>query len=60
MMLGVQSWRSDSIACIAGAISGAYNGIDAIPERWRAKVENASYLHEISAELLAASSRPLK
>ena len=51
---------SDSIACIAGAISAAYNGLDAIPEKWRAEAENASYLLQISAELLKASSLPPK
>jgi ADP-ribosylglycohydrolase len=51
---------SDSIACIAGAISGAYNGLDAIPKKWRAEVENASYLLQISAELMKASSLPTK
>jgi ADP-ribosylglycohydrolase len=48
---------SDSIACIAGAISGAYNGVDAIPQKWRLQVENASYLLQIAAELLDASCR---
>jgi len=60
MMLRVLSRRSDSIACIAGTISGAYNGLDAIPEKWRAEVENASCLFQISAELLKASSLPAK
>jgi ADP-ribosylglycohydrolase len=45
---------SDSIGCIAGAISGAYNGIGAIPKSWREQVENSAYLHEIASELLAA------
>jgi ADP-ribosylglycohydrolase len=43
---------SDSIACIAGAISGAFNGAKAIPERWRASVENAGHLEEIGRRLL--------
>ncbi len=47
---------SDSIACIAGAISGAYNGADAIPRRWREQVENASGLREVAAQLLAAKA----
>ncbi|MBW2986716.1 ADP-ribosylglycohydrolase family protein [Candidatus Woesearchaeota archaeon] len=42
---------SDSIACIAGAISGAYNGIESIPERWIEKVENTQYLREIAEAL---------
>jgi ADP-ribosylglycohydrolase len=48
---------SDSIACIAGAISGAYNGIEAIPEHWRREVENSAMLHEVAADLLHARRR---
>ncbi len=48
---------SDGIACIAGAISGAYNGLDAIPARWRENVENADGLLEIADDLLVASRR---
>ena len=45
---------SDSIACIAGAISGAYNGRESVPQGWRRDVENSAYLHEIAADLLTA------
>ncbi|OFW59481.1 MAG: hypothetical protein A2Y75_11485 [Candidatus Solincola sediminis] len=31
---------ADTTAAVVGAISGAYNGLDAIPERWRRQVEN--------------------
>ncbi len=48
---------SDSIACIAGAISGAYNGIYAIPKHWREQVESAAMLHEVAADLLAAHNQ---
>ena len=48
---------SDSIACIAGAISGAYNGLDGIPEHWRRSIENSVMLHQIASELLDASQR---
>lgn len=48
---------SDSIACIAGAISGAHNGIEAIPEQWRRDVEDADLLRETAAELLRARQR---
>lgn len=47
---------SDSIACIAGAISGAYNGLAAIPSRWRERVENTSYLHALGDRLAARRS----
>jgi ADP-ribosylglycohydrolase len=49
---------SDSIACIAGAISGAYNDLDAIPEPWRQQVENTDMLHETAESLFEASQRP--
>lgn len=48
---------SDSIACIAGAISGAYNGIDAIPEHWRRDIEDSALLHEVAADLLRVHQR---
>lgn len=46
---------SDSIACIAGGISGARNGVEAIPTSWRETVENASRLVELADALRAAS-----
>jgi len=46
---------SDSIACIAGGISGARNGVEAIPVAWRETVENAARLVEIADALRAAS-----
>ena len=49
---------SDSIACIAGAISGAYNGLDAIPAHWRQNVEDSAMLHEIATDLFHAAVRP--
>jgi ADP-ribosylglycohydrolase len=42
---------SDSIACIAGSISGAYLGIDAIPEYWITRVEGSDYLRDLSVRL---------
>jgi len=45
---------TDTIAAMAGAISGAYLGIEAIPSEWRAKLENREYI-EALAENLAAS-----
>lgn len=42
---------SDSIACIAGAFSGVYNGIDAIPQAWRDRVENSELLHDLAGAL---------
>ncbi|MBW1675411.1 MAG: ADP-ribosylglycohydrolase family protein [Deltaproteobacteria bacterium] len=40
---------SDSIACIGSSISGAYLGIDAIPEDWVKRIEKSSYLDDLAA-----------
>ena len=45
------SGDSDSIACIAGGISGARLGFDAIPEDWCARIEKADYLSDLSISL---------
>jgi ADP-ribosylglycohydrolase len=42
---------SDSIACIAGSISGAYFGINAIPAEWVCQIEKAQYLTNLSVRL---------
>ncbi|MCJ8501357.1 ADP-ribosylglycohydrolase family protein [Desulfatitalea alkaliphila] len=39
---------SDSIACIAGAISGAYLGVSAIPPDWIRKIEKSDYLGNLA------------
>ena len=42
---------SDSIACIAGSISGAYLGIKAVPAAWVRKIEKSSYLEDLAQRL---------
>lgn len=42
---------SDSIACIAGSISGAYLGIGAIPAKWIKEIEKTDYLDGLSVRL---------
>ena len=42
---------TDTIAAMAGAISGAYLGIEAIPEDWRAKLENRDYIETLADNL---------
>ena len=42
---------SDSIAAIAGGISGAFNGIGAIPAAWREGVEGAARLRTLAGRL---------
>ena len=42
---------SDSIACIGGAISGAYLGIRAVPEDWIKQIEKSDYLEGLAVRL---------
>lgn len=42
---------SDSIACIGGAISGAYLGVDAIPKTWIKNIEKTDYLGDLAKRL---------
>ncbi len=42
---------TDTIAAMTGAISGAYLGVDAIPDRWRSKLENRAYIEGLALAL---------
>jgi len=42
---------TDTIAAMTGAISGAYLGIEAIPEAWRRRLENREYIEELAEKL---------
>ena len=42
---------SDSVACIAGSISGAYLGIEAIPDDWRKRIEKSEDLEDLAGRL---------
>jgi ADP-ribosylglycohydrolase len=44
---------SDSIACIAGGISGAFNGVHAIDDDLRAGLENAAEIEDVARRLAA-------
>jgi poly(ADP-ribose) glycohydrolase ARH3 len=46
----------DTLGAMAGAISGAYLGIDAIPQYWRQKLENLPYIKELALILADMSS----
>jgi ADP-ribosylglycohydrolase len=48
---------SDSIACIAGGISGAYLGISALPPEWVARVEKSPVLEDVAHRLAEARHR---
>jgi ADP-ribosylglycohydrolase len=36
---------------MTGAIAGAYLGVDAVPSKWRLKLENREYIEELAAVL---------
>jgi poly(ADP-ribose) glycohydrolase ARH3 len=36
---------------MTGAISGAYLGVEAVPNKWRLKLENRLYIEELAAVL---------
>jgi poly(ADP-ribose) glycohydrolase ARH3 len=42
---------TDTIAAMTGAISGAYLGIEAVPNKWRLKLENQLYIEELATVL---------
>jgi len=42
---------TDTIGAMAGAISGAYLGIESIPDSWRNKLENRRYIEELAQKL---------
>jgi ADP-ribosylglycohydrolase len=48
---------SDSIACIAGGLSGAYLGLGALPAAWVARLEKTDYLADVARRLAAARRR---
>ena len=49
---------SDSIACIAGGISGAFLGLAAIPSQWVKNIEKSEYLNDL-ADHFAMKKGPL-
>jgi poly(ADP-ribose) glycohydrolase ARH3 len=42
---------TDTIAAMTGAISGAYLGVEAVPNKWRLKLENRLYIEELATVL---------
>jgi ADP-ribosylglycohydrolase len=48
---------SDSIACIAGGISGAYLGFRALPPAWVDRLEKSEYLGDVARRLAAGRGR---
>ncbi|MEZ4730046.1 MAG: ADP-ribosylglycohydrolase family protein [Caldilineaceae bacterium] len=48
----------DALGAMAGAISGAYAGVEGIPGAWRAKLENGCYLERLACTLAETASLP--
>jgi len=46
---------TDSLGAITGAISGAFNGIEKIPDRWKENVEGRSYIEGLAEKLYTLS-----
>jgi len=42
---------TDTIGAMTGAISGAYLGIEAIPRKWRDRLENGDYIADLAERL---------
>jgi poly(ADP-ribose) glycohydrolase ARH3 len=42
---------TDTIGAMTGALCGAYLGVDAIPEEWKAKLEHREYIEELALKL---------
>jgi poly(ADP-ribose) glycohydrolase ARH3 len=49
----------DTIGAMAGAISGAYHGCDAIPQRWIVKLERKDYIERLAEKLWRMKERDL-
>jgi len=51
---------TDTIAAMTGAISGAYLGIESVPDKWGIKLENRSYIEELAMVLYEVWERQRK
>ncbi len=47
----------DTLGAMACAVSGAYLGIEAIPQAWREKIENRQHIEDLAARLAEMSGR---
>ena len=48
---------ADTTGAVYGQLAGAFYGVDAIPERWRAMLAHLSTLEKSAAALMAGPSR---
>ena len=62
IMFRVAGGDTDSIGAIAGAVSGAFNGMGKIPARWRENVEGGEYIESVAYRIytLTPANRPAK
>jgi poly(ADP-ribose) glycohydrolase ARH3 len=44
----------DTLGAMAGALSGAYLGLKAIPQSWHQKLENRNYIEQLASCLAEA------
>lgn len=47
----------DTVGAMAGAVSGAYLGVEGIPAGWREKLEDGPYIEDLAERLLRSKSR---
>jgi len=48
---------TDTIGAMAGAISGAYHGVEAIPDEWKSRLEAREYIEKLAEKLWSIKSR---
>ncbi|MBI1747163.1 MAG: ADP-ribosylglycohydrolase family protein [Acidobacteria bacterium] len=51
---------ADSVACLAGAFSGAYNGVGRIPPDWITQLEDRDWLMNLASSLCALSTNQIR
>jgi len=51
---------TDTIGAMTGAISGAYHGIEKIPENWRSRLEKGDYIEELAKKLWDLKQKSVK
>jgi poly(ADP-ribose) glycohydrolase ARH3 len=48
---------TDTIAAMTGALAGAFHGVDAIPDRWRSRLEDEQRIDALADELFTVAVR---
>jgi len=48
---------TDTIGAMTGAISGAYHGVEAIPDGWKSRLEARDYIEKLAEKLWSIKSR---